>query len=57
VRCSSLVDWPVYPRLQRTMQAPTDARNAGRHGLLLSWKANSTAVSRPRNRISPNLVS
>ena len=23
VRCSSLVDWPVYPRLRRTMQAST----------------------------------
>jgi hypothetical protein len=29
VRCSSLVGWPVYPRLRRTMQASMDARNAG----------------------------
>ena len=27
VRCSSLVDWPVYPRLRRTMQASTNSRN------------------------------
>ena len=29
VRCSSLVDWPVYPRLRRTMQTSTGARNTG----------------------------
>ena len=28
VRCSSLVDWPVYPRLAHTMQASTGVRNA-----------------------------
>jgi hypothetical protein len=27
VRCSSLVDRPVYPRLRGTMQAATDGRN------------------------------
>ena len=27
VRCSSLVDWQVYPRLPRTMQASTRSRN------------------------------
>src|SRR5271166_3577686 len=32
VRCSSLVDWPVYPRLRGTMQKPTGGRNAGRRG-------------------------
>jgi hypothetical protein len=26
VRCSSLVDWPVYPRLRGTMQASTRPR-------------------------------
>jgi len=29
VRCSSLVDWPVYPRLRRIMQGSERARNAG----------------------------
>jgi hypothetical protein len=28
VRCSSLVDWPVYPRLRRTMQECERARNS-----------------------------
>jgi hypothetical protein len=32
VRCSSLVDWPVYPRLRRTMQGSGWVRNAGRRG-------------------------
>jgi hypothetical protein len=34
VRCSSLVDWPVYPRLRGTMQASTRSRNkpCGRGG-------------------------
>jgi hypothetical protein len=27
VRCSSLVDWPVYPRLRGTMQGSTRSRN------------------------------
>ena len=27
VRCSSLVDWPVYPRLRRTMQGSERLRN------------------------------
>ena len=27
VRCSSLVDWPVYPRLRRTMLTTTPKRN------------------------------
>jgi hypothetical protein len=31
VRCSSLVDWPVYPRLRRTMRASKGGRNSGRH--------------------------
>ena len=26
VRCSSLVDWPVYPRLAQTMRASNDAQ-------------------------------
>jgi hypothetical protein len=30
VRCSSLVDWPVYPRLAHTMQASNGGRNVGR---------------------------
>ena len=30
VRCSSLVDWPVYPRLRRTMEAAALARNSDR---------------------------
>ncbi len=29
VRCSSLVDRPVYPRLARTMRVPTRTRNPG----------------------------
>jgi TolB-like protein/cytochrome c-type biogenesis protein CcmH/NrfG len=29
VRCSSLVDWPVYPRLTRTMQMPWRLGNQG----------------------------
>jgi hypothetical protein len=33
VRCSSLIDWPVYPRLRATMQASTGARNSGRRGV------------------------
>ena len=28
VRCSSLFDWPVYPRLRRIMQGSERARNA-----------------------------
>ena len=28
VRCSSLVDWPVYPRLRGTMQGSERARNS-----------------------------
>jgi hypothetical protein len=27
VRCSSLVDWPIYPRLRGTMQGSTRSRN------------------------------
>ena len=30
VRCSSLVDWPVYPRLRHIVQGSERARNAGR---------------------------
>ena len=34
VRCSSLIDWPVYPRMAETMRASNDAqcdkRTAGR---------------------------
>jgi hypothetical protein len=26
VRCSSLVDWPVYPRFAHTMRAPNEAQ-------------------------------
>src|ERR1700729_3568113 len=29
VRCSSLIDWPVYPRLRRIMQGSEWARNSG----------------------------
>ena len=32
VRCSSLVDWPVYPRLGGTMQASTRSRNKPMQG-------------------------
>ena len=31
VRCSSLVDWPVYPRLKGTMQGSVWARNSAAH--------------------------
>jgi hypothetical protein len=30
VRCSSRVDWPVYPRLRHIVQGLERARNAGR---------------------------
>jgi hypothetical protein len=30
VRCSSLVDWPVYPRRRRTMEASSRSRNSAR---------------------------
>jgi hypothetical protein len=30
VRCSPLVDWPVYPRLGNTMRGSEWARNSGR---------------------------
>jgi hypothetical protein len=30
VRCSSLIDWPVYPRLKRTMRASSSSRNLAR---------------------------
>jgi hypothetical protein len=33
VRCSSLVDWPVYRRLRRTMRGSEWARNSGRLSL------------------------
>jgi hypothetical protein len=33
VRCSSLVDWPVYPRLRGTMQASTRCRNKPMHAV------------------------
>ena len=40
VRCSSLVDWPVYPRLRGTMQGVNAARNSGRRQrLLMAWSA------------------
>ena len=29
VRCSSLVDWPVYPGFTHTMRASNASRNAG----------------------------
>jgi hypothetical protein len=29
-RCSSLVDWPVYPRLAHTMRASNNAQCRGR---------------------------
>ena len=32
VRCSSLVDWPVYPRLRRTMLTTTPKRNPASKG-------------------------
>jgi hypothetical protein len=38
VRCSSLVDWPVHPRLRPTMQTSTRMRNspnAGRNRVIL----------------------
>ena len=31
VRCSSLIDWPVYPRLRRIMCGSEWARNSGPH--------------------------
>ena len=34
VRCSSLVDWPVYPRLAHTMQASKGGRNASACGCM-----------------------
>jgi hypothetical protein len=34
VRCSSLVDWPIYPRLKGTMQGSKGGRNAGPRGQL-----------------------
>ena len=41
VRCSSLVDWPVYPRLRRTMLTTTPKRNPA------SKSNRSDAVARP----------
>ena len=34
VRCSSLVDWPVYPRLADTMRGSIGGRNATPRGQL-----------------------
>jgi hypothetical protein len=31
VRCSSLLDWPVYPRLRRIMRVSKRARNKRRN--------------------------
>ena len=41
VRCSSLVDWPVYPRLRGTMLTTTPKRNPA------SKSNRSDAVPRP----------
>jgi TolB-like protein/class 3 adenylate cyclase/Flp pilus assembly protein TadD len=50
VRCSPLVDWPVYPRLRGTMQASTRARNASACGLHVGVEAppSSTGLSADR---------
>ena len=48
VRCSSLVDWPVYPRLRRIMQGSERARNAGRRG---EWGVERATPSIPFNRL------
>ena len=32
VRCSTFVDWPIYPRLAHNMRASNGGRNAGRRG-------------------------
>ena len=46
VRCSSLVDWPVYPRLRGTMQALTRSRNSG-------WRSGSSGHSGARRIYQP----
>jgi hypothetical protein len=49
VRCSSLIDWPVYPRLRDTMQASTRARNKPMQGRNFSERPRlGTTNGRPR---------
>jgi hypothetical protein len=50
VRCSSLVDWPVYPRLRRTMRASTPARNPTKacytnYTVDIKWKFSSVRTT------------
>jgi hypothetical protein len=49
VRCSSLVDWPVYPRLSGTMPASTRSRIAHMAG------ADALSASIDRNVTRPGL--
>jgi hypothetical protein len=44
VRCSSLVDWPVYPRLRRTMRASTRSRKWAHAARRTSKNSNSAAI-------------
>jgi hypothetical protein len=39
MRCSSLVDWPVYPRLAHTMLTTTAKRNAIACGCMQASKS------------------
>ena len=44
VRCSQLIDWPVYPRLRHIVQGSEHARNAGR-----GWRGRPRAHFAPPN--------
>jgi hypothetical protein len=44
VRCSSLVDWPVYPRLRRIMHGSERGRNSGRRALPFPTAQTITSV-------------
>jgi hypothetical protein len=58
VRCSSHADWPVYPRLRRTMQGSERARNSGRRGPPTRppprHARNHSLLADPAERISSN---
>jgi hypothetical protein len=52
-RCSSLIDWPVYPRLRGTMLTTTPKRNPASKSLYLLAAPSTPTRTRQRTRNGP----
>jgi hypothetical protein len=50
IGCSSLIDWPVYPRLRRTMLTTTPKCNPASKSLYLLAAPNTPTRTRQRAR-------